>query len=70
MEQKNETTTPNEYPYIMNSQHIREVLGIGQNKVYEVMNRKDFPLIRIGRHKKVQRDAFFKWLERWGNEVM
>jgi hypothetical protein len=33
------------------------------------MEQKGFPLIRIGRLKRVNRDAFFKWLEQQSQQA-
>jgi excisionase family DNA binding protein len=50
------------YPTILTADHVAEILGISLRMGYELMERKDFPLIRIGRLKRVNRDEFFKWL--------
>lgn len=42
---------------------IQEALGIGRNAAYNLINRQDFPTIRIGRKVIVPRDAFLRWLE-------
>ncbi|MGG3233967.1 hypothetical protein ABEP17_10825 [Priestia flexa] len=52
-----------QFPYVMNSQHIQEILDIGKEKAYELMEEEAFPVLRIGRHKKVVRDKFFQWLD-------
>jgi excisionase family DNA binding protein len=52
------------YPTTLTAKHIAEILNISRRKAYEVMESNDFPLIRIGRHKKVSRKAFFEWLDR------
>jgi excisionase family DNA binding protein len=52
------------YPIVMTAKHVSEILGCSLRIAYEVMEQPDFPLIRIGRHKKVNREAFFRWLER------
>lgn len=59
--------TKEQYPITMTAKHVAEVLGISLRVAYEVMEQKDFPLIRIGRNKKVNREAFFKWMERQSN---
>jgi excisionase family DNA binding protein len=37
---------------------ITEILRIGKRVAYELMEQKDFPTIKIGRLKRVNRDAF------------
>lgn len=56
-----------DYPLILTAEHISEIMGISKRIAYEVMEYKGFPLIRIGRLKRVNRDSFFGWLERHAN---
>ena len=39
------------------------LLGIGRSTAYELVNRRDFPAIRVGRKLLIPRDAFDRWLE-------
>ena len=52
-----------DYPLILTADHISEILGISRRMAYETMEFEGFPLVRIGRLKRVNRDSFFKWLE-------
>jgi excisionase family DNA binding protein len=52
-----------DYPLILTAEHIAEIMGISKRVAYELMEYKGFPLIRVGRLKRVNREAFFKWLE-------
>lgn len=52
-----------DYPEILTASHIAEIMHISKRSAYEIMELKGFPLIRIGKSKRVTRDAFFKWLE-------
>ncbi|WP_409297704.1 helix-turn-helix domain-containing protein [Peribacillus sp. SCS-26] len=52
----------NDYPVILTAEHVAEILNISKQVAYEVMERKGFPLIRVGRFKRVQRESFFSWL--------
>ena len=38
-------------------------LGISRPKAYELTNRADFPVVRVGSRKVIPIDAFKKWLE-------
>lgn len=51
-----------DYPLILTANLIAEIMNVSKTTAYEIMEYKGFPLIRIGRCKRVQRDAFFKWL--------
>lgn len=61
--------TVQDYPLILTADHIAEILGVSKRIAYEVMEHKGFPLVRVGRLKRVNRDAFFKWIENKGGNV-
>ena len=42
---------------------IREITGISRAQVYNIMNRADFPAIRIGKRIIVPIEAFNRWLD-------
>lgn len=49
---------------MLEAQDIKEILGIALGSVYKLMNRPDFPAIRISaRRFVVPEDAFRKWLD-------
>lgn len=48
----------------MNVSDLQQALGIGRRHAYELVNRADFPAIRLGKRILVPRDAFLRWLER------
>ena len=50
------------YPIVLTAIEISEILKISKPTAYELMNRHDFPLIKIGRCKRVLKDEFFLWL--------
>jgi len=51
-----------EYPVILTAKDISEILKVSKPTAYSLMNQVDFPLLRIGRCKRVLRDNFFEWL--------
>jgi excisionase family DNA binding protein len=51
-------------PEILTVKHISVILNASKRTVYEMMERTDFPLIRVGRLKRVRRDKFFEWLDK------
>jgi hypothetical protein len=53
-----------DFPLILNAKHISEITGVSLKKAHEIMNHSDFPLIRLGKSKKVKRDGFFEWLDK------
>ncbi|GGA40576.1 helix-turn-helix domain-containing protein [Psychrobacillus lasiicapitis] len=55
-------TEKESYPIVLTAVDICEILQISKPSAYELMDRYDFPLIKIGRCKRVLRDEFFLWL--------
>ncbi|MRX70880.1 helix-turn-helix domain-containing protein [Bacillus lacus] len=51
-----------QYPSLLNAKHVSEILGCSLRHAYELMEQKDFPLIRIGRTKRVDKDDLFNWI--------
>lgn len=44
-----------------NSKQVAEIIGCSVVKARQIMRRKDFPLLLVGKNYKVSRDAFIKW---------
>ena len=44
---------------------VQHALGIGRNTAYDLVNRADFPAIRLNGGKKIliPREAFLRWLD-------
>jgi excisionase family DNA binding protein len=61
--------TVQDYPIILKADEVAEILGVTKRHAYEIMEQKGFPLIRLGRLKRVNRDAFFKWLEQQSQQA-
>jgi hypothetical protein len=55
--------TEQDYPAILEADHIAEILNISKHVAYKIMEKEDFPLIRVNKFKRVKRDSFFQWLE-------
>ncbi|MEK4535948.1 helix-turn-helix domain-containing protein [Peribacillus sp. FSL K6-1552] len=51
-----------DYPMILTAVHLSEILMVSKPTAYELMEQKSFPLIKLGRSKRVLRDEFFDWL--------
>ncbi len=47
---------------ILDTDELRNYLGIGRDKAYNLMKSKAFPSIKIGRTFFVTRDNLMKWL--------
>lgn len=53
-----------ELPLILDVKTVREITGLGQNNVYDLFHRADFPAVRVGKCLRVGREAFRNWLEK------
>lgn len=51
-------------PHMLKASDIKEYLNISQATAYELMRRKDFPVIVLGKSKRVKREDFLEWLEK------
>jgi len=56
-----------DYPIVLTVKEVMEILGIGKRIAYELMDQTNFPTVRIGKLKRVNRDAFFNWIEKQAN---
>lgn len=50
-------------PIVLTAEEISKILKVSKRVAYEIMDAPDFPLIRIRRSKRVNREDFFSWLE-------
>ncbi|MFZ3591906.1 helix-turn-helix domain-containing protein [Bacillus sp. DJP31] len=65
MKTKESLTTNNEfinYPVVLTAKEISQILKISKPTVYELMDQVGFPLLKIGRSKRVLREDFIQWL--------
>lgn len=51
------------YPDILEFKHIKEILGYGHVKTVEIVNKPNFPRLKIGRKVQVPKDVFIEWLK-------
>lgn len=51
-----------DYPIMLTAEDLKEILKVSKTKAYELMELKSFPLIKIGRNKRVLKQEFFQWL--------
>lgn len=42
---------------------VKRLLGIGNNRAYELVHRRDFPAIKIGQRWHIPKDKFKEWLD-------
>ena len=44
-------------------EELKEAMGCGRRQAYDLVNRSDFPKIRLGKRILIPRAAFMRWLE-------
>ena len=54
--------TIDDYPMLLTAPHIAEILMVSNPTAYQLMEQTTFPLIRLGRNKRVGKYESFKWL--------
>lgn len=52
-----------ELPLFLNAETVAKLLGISPSSGYELMHRKDFPVLRIGNRMVVPKEKFREWVE-------
>ncbi len=50
----------------LNAQEVMEMLRVGRSTVYALLNRRDFPAVRIGKRLIVSETALQEWMRRGG----
>ena len=51
-------------PLVMTPEDIAKVLQISRNTAYEVVHRVDFPVFKIGKQYRVNREHFIEWTKK------
>ena len=52
-----------EMPMILSAGDLGAFLGLSRGKVYELLNSRDFPTLRIGKRMMVPKDKFLNWID-------
>ena len=47
---------------ILKVKDVKEILGCGINRAYDIVNQKDFPKVKIGKRVYILEDEFEEWL--------
>lgn len=53
---------------VLTAQDIAKILKVSRATAYEIMDRIDFPTIRIGRNKRVMANEFMTWIQNQTNK--
>ncbi|RSK26536.1 DNA-binding protein [Bacillus sp. HMF5848] len=51
-----------DYPLMLTAEELKEILQVSKVTAYSIMDQPSFPLIRIGRSKRVLKKEFLTWL--------
>lgn len=54
-----------EYSDILTVEELCEVLNIGANAAYDLLNKKEIPAFRIGRRWKIPKESVIHYIARW-----
>jgi hypothetical protein len=52
----------NQLPEVLHVEDIERILRISHYTCLELIKKKEFPSLKIGRFHKIPRDEFFRWL--------
>ena len=59
----------NEYEAVLSVDELREILNIGRNSVYDLLNRGEIAAFRIGRCWKIPRESVEHYLAQWKRRI-
>ena len=48
--------------FVLTPMEAAEMLGVGRNKIYELLRSDSFPVLNIGRLKRVPRQELQEWI--------
>lgn len=47
---------------ILTVKDVKDILGCGINRAYDIVNQRDFPKVKIGKRMYIPEDEFERWL--------
>jgi len=59
-----------ELPLTMNARDIAGYLNISLSCAYQVMNSRDFPVLKIGKRRIVTKEHFLEWIQNANGEIL
>ena len=54
-----------QYEAVLTVADLQEILGIGRNMAYQLLNTGTIPAIRIGKKWRIPKDAVLHYLGQW-----
>lgn len=55
--------TREELPEVMEVKDIQHFLKISRNTAYDLIKRKEFPTLKIGRLLRIRKESFLEWFD-------
>ena len=55
--------TREELPEVMEGKDIQHFLKISRNTAYDLIKRKEFPTLKIGRLLRIRKESFLEWFD-------
>lgn len=55
-------------PNLLSAKLMVQEVGLARSMVYQLLNRADMPVIKIGTRKFMHRDKFLEWLQTQAGE--
>ena len=52
-----------ELPEVMEVKDIQQFLKISRNTAYDLIKRKEFPTLKIGRLLRIRKESFLEWFD-------
>ena len=56
-------TNWDDLPVLLTIRHIIDVMGVSRDTAYNLVHRRGFPAMHIGKQIRVPRDEFKRWVE-------
>lgn len=53
----------NDLPIVLTADDVKTALNISRAGAYNLMNRREFPSLRIGKRILVSKEDFIRWME-------
>jgi excisionase family DNA binding protein len=57
-----EPTPADDLPWLLNSRQVARLLGIGRTKAFQLMARRELPVVQIGRCVRVPKSELAQWI--------
>ena len=55
--------TREELPEVMTIKELQQFLKIGRNSAYDLVNRKEFKVLRVGKSIRINKAEFLRWFD-------